>query len=134
MNEIGRSIQDGLVIDKAPCETQVMSDLVFLAVAPAALSMFLVWLRLKRSALWWLSLLIYAALVTLFVLSRARDWQVIAGSLLLYLLPVALMFLGLRLPVFQRRRWLIPPAGIALYLLGLAFSLSINVTAGLIQP
>lgn len=111
-----------------------MSDLVLLVLAPVGLSLVLVWLRAQRPTFWWLGLVCYCAAVTAFVLSRATDWRMMLGALLLYILPVLAMFLGLWPKIFLRRRFLIPPVGIALYLVGLALSLSINVSAGLIQP
>ena len=111
-----------------------MSDAVLLAAMPIAVSVVLVWLRRQRPAFWWGSLFVYVAIATLFILFRTTDWQIAVGGLLIYVLPVSAMFLGLRPQVFQRKRWLIPPVGIVLYLLGIALSLSINVSAGLIQP
>jgi hypothetical protein len=111
-----------------------MMDALVLVVVPIALSVLLVWLRRKRPLFWWLGLLVFVVIVAGGVALKATEWRSAAGGLLIYLLPALAMFLGLRPPVFQRRRWLIFPVGIVLYLFGLALALSLNVTGGLIQP
>lgn len=111
-----------------------MSDLPLLLVMPIVLCAILVWLRARRAAAWWLGLVGYSAAVVVFAVARGGEWRIMVGGILIYVLPVLLMFLGLRPTVFLRRRWLIPPVGLMLYLVGLAVSLSINVSAGLIQP
>lgn len=111
-----------------------MSDAMIFVLAPIIFSLGLVWLRPLRPIYWWLSLLIYCLAVIVLVFTLGTDWRESVGGFLLYTLPIAAMFFGLRPGLFLRRRYLIVPAGIALYLVGLLLSLSINVSAGLIQP
>lgn len=109
-------------------------DALVLVVVPIALSALMVWLRGKRPLFWWLGLLVFMVVVAGGMALKATEWRLTAGRLLIYLLPALAMFLGLRPTVFQRRRGLIFPVGIVLYLFGLALALSLNVTGGLIQP
>lgn len=111
-----------------------MSDAVLLAAIPITLSVILVWLRLKRPIYWWSSLGLCLAIVATSQIVVASNWRVALGGLLIYGLPVSAMFLGLRFPLFEQKRWLILPIGMGLYLIGMALALSINVSAGLIQP
>ena len=99
-----------------------MSDAVTLVLIPLALVAYLTWLRGRRPLFWWLSLAAYAILVCSIAVLRSTDSRQALGAAILFLLPVGAMFVGLRPKLFLRRRGLIPPAGIALYLLGLVVS------------
>lgn len=112
-----------------------MNEALYL-VAPVVISFALIPLRRQRPLYWWLIFGGSALLMGLAIVLVGRQGPAVevVGALILYLLPLVLMFLVLRADVFARRLYLIPLLGPLVYLAGVALSLSIVVTLGILQP
>jgi len=113
-----------------------MNEVAYLFVIPVALSLVLIPLRRQPSRQWWLTLLGMALVIGGVIGARGAGMPPpeLAGGFIMFLLPLLLMFLGLRAHVFSRRLYLIPLLGPPIYWLGVLISLSIVVTLGLLQP
>ena len=113
-----------------------MDEITYLVLVPIGTSLALIPLRRQRPLYWWLALLGLATAIgaTMAAIGAGATGRETAGGLVLFLLPLALMFLVLRAELFARRLYLIPVLGPLVYFVGVGVSLSVVVTLGLLQP
>lgn len=111
----------------------VLLSLMLMAIfAPLAL----IYLRARSASVWWCSFLSVTVVlvVVIWFQASALETKELLGVLLLFIVPLTLLFLVARSEFFAKRRMLIGVLGPLVFIAGFFLALSFVVGLGLLQP
>jgi hypothetical protein len=100
---------------------------------PLLFSLFLIPLRRRSLAIWWLAAAAFACCtlcIQLLVQHEHNDAESWFLMLLFAVVPTLIVFLGLRVEVFTRHLFLMPPAAVVLFVIGVTIAINVYLMAG----